>query len=123
PLDPDHRADLVRFDNLRVIIVKQPIRASLFQANQDGTFRYLPLPGFQGLDEFAFKVNDGYRDSNVATVRITVDNDPLHPHGPEGLNAAEVQVPVPVPGHGTPEEGVGLVDPEDSSQITDFQPV
>ena len=37
-------------------------------------------------------------------------------------NVAQVQVPVPVPGHGTPEEAVGLIDPDPSSQITAFQP-
>ena len=39
---------------------------------------YTPYPDYNGSDSFTFKVNDGYRDSNIATVDITVHpvNDP-----------------------------------------------
>jgi len=41
--------------------------------NSDGSFVYTPLPDFNGTDSFTFHVNDGYADSNVATVTVTVD--------------------------------------------------
>src|SRR5215813_4861258 len=39
---------------------------------------YTPNPNFAGSDRFTFKVNDGDKDSNIATVTITVRpaNDP-----------------------------------------------
>jgi len=41
-------------------------------------YLYTPTPGFFGTDSFAFRVNDGSQNSNVATVTITVNsvNDP-----------------------------------------------
>jgi len=60
------------FASLSLIVVKQPLRAAQFHVNPDGTFRYLPLSGFNGVDEFQFKVNDGYEDSNTLTVKIWV---------------------------------------------------
>jgi hypothetical protein len=119
--DPAHQALHFGFENLKVLIVNQPIRAFRFQVNADGTFRYLPLLGFRGVDEFSFKVNDGYRDSNVATLHIRVFHD-LHDLQPQGLNFAQIQVPVSVPSE-TRMEAVGLEDPAIGSQITDFQPV
>ncbi|HPH96167.1 MAG TPA: carboxypeptidase regulatory-like domain-containing protein [Anaerolineaceae bacterium] len=41
--------------------------------NADGSFTYTPAPFFSGADTFTYKVNDGFSDSNVATVTITVD--------------------------------------------------
>jgi PKD repeat protein len=38
----------------------------------DGSFDYVPDPGFCGVDSFTYKANDGTCDSNVATVTITV---------------------------------------------------
>jgi len=35
---------------------------------------YTPSPGFDGIETFAFRANDGILDSNVATVTITVGN-------------------------------------------------
>jgi hypothetical protein len=115
----DHQATRVGFGNLSLIILKQPIRADQFTVNPDGTFRYLPLPGFDGADEFTFKVNDGYLDSNIATVFITVFQDASSHGQSQGLNAAETHVPA----LGSLEGGVGLVDPDPASQITDFQAV
>ncbi len=40
--------------------------------NPDGSFLYTPTPGFVGTDSFTYKANDGYFDSNLATVTITV---------------------------------------------------
>ncbi|MFI5455634.1 MAG: Ig-like domain-containing protein [Isosphaerales bacterium] len=38
----------------------------------DGTFTYLPNPGFSGTDSFTYKGSDGLLSSNVATATITV---------------------------------------------------
>jgi len=38
----------------------------------DGSFDYTPNPGFFGVDDFTYSVNDGEEDSNVATVTINV---------------------------------------------------
>ncbi len=41
--------------------------------NSDGTFTYTPAANINGTDSFTFKANDGFLDSNVATVSITVN--------------------------------------------------
>jgi hypothetical protein len=38
----------------------------------DGAVFYTPDPDFNGTDSFTYKANDGFSDSNVATVNITV---------------------------------------------------
>ena len=38
-----------------------------------GKVTYTPNPGYSGSDSFQFKVNDGKLDSNIATVKITVN--------------------------------------------------
>jgi hypothetical protein len=40
------------------------------------TVTYTPSAGYYGSDSFTFKVNDGYVDSNLATVSITVNAPP-----------------------------------------------
>ncbi len=50
--------------------------------NLDGTLpnpTYTPVPGYTGPDSFAFRVNDGLTDSNLATVSIIVDPPPAPP--------------------------------------------
>ena len=39
----------------------------------DGSYIYTPDAGFAGTDSFTYKANDGTRDSNIATVSITVN--------------------------------------------------
>ena len=65
-------------DSLTASIVTEPAHYLAFQLNSDGSFAYFPETGYQGLDTFTYKVNDGQTDSNVATVTITV-GDPRHP--------------------------------------------
>lgn len=44
---------------------------------QAGTYSYTPTPDLNGTDTFTYKVNDGFIDSNIATVTVTItpDND------------------------------------------------
>ena len=41
--------------------------------NSNGSFTYSPNANFVGTDSFTYKANDGFSDSNVATVSITVN--------------------------------------------------
>jgi hypothetical protein len=43
--------------------------------NSDGSFIYIPTTGYSGSDSFTYKVNNGFLDSNVATVSITINVD------------------------------------------------
>lgn len=45
--------------------------ASIYDA-RSGAYVYVPNNGYTGADSFTFKANDGYTDSNVATVSVTV---------------------------------------------------
>jgi len=38
----------------------------------DGSFEYTPYPDFFGIDTFTYKANDGFDDSNVVLVTITI---------------------------------------------------
>jgi hypothetical protein len=48
---------------------------TLSDANK-GLYTYTPDAGYAAGDSFTFKANDGYADSNVATVTISVVNEP-----------------------------------------------
>jgi len=41
--------------------------------NSDGSFTYVPNVDFTGIDSFTYKANDGFSDSNIATVNIIVN--------------------------------------------------
>ena len=43
----------------------------LLTLNTNGSFTYMPGPNYHGLDSFTYKANDGFLDSNFATVTIT----------------------------------------------------
>lgn len=60
-------------DPLKFILVEAPSNGVL-SLNQDGTFVYTPNPGFNGIDSFRYKVNDGSLDSNIATVKISIES-------------------------------------------------
>ncbi|MBL8574378.1 MAG: tandem-95 repeat protein, partial [Hyphomicrobiaceae bacterium] len=44
--------------------------------NPDGTFTYLPTPGYSGSDTFTYRVTDSFGASSTATVTLTVVNRP-----------------------------------------------
>ncbi len=41
--------------------------------NPDGSFTYIPFPGFYGLDSFTYRASDGGLSSDAATVTLTVN--------------------------------------------------
>jgi hypothetical protein len=57
-------------DTLRYTIVTQPTHGVVTLVNN--TARYAPVRNYYGADSFTFKVNDGFLDSNIATVAVTV---------------------------------------------------
>ena len=58
-------------DVLSAIRVTDPANGTL-TLNEDGSFTYTPNLNYFGSDSFTYKVSDGYMDSNIATVTITV---------------------------------------------------
>jgi len=66
--DPDN-------DPLTYSIVTQPLHGIL-SAGTGGSYTYAAASNYVGPDSFTFKTNDGYIDSNTATVSITVQNGP-----------------------------------------------
>jgi CSLREA domain-containing protein len=56
---------------ITAILVDGPAHGAL-TLNADGSFTYLPAPGYDGPDSFTYKANDGIEDGNTATVTITV---------------------------------------------------
>ncbi len=58
-------------DALSAVHVDGPAHGTL-TLNLDGSFTYTPNAGFNGLDAFRYRANDGQADSNLATVTIRV---------------------------------------------------
>jgi VCBS repeat-containing protein len=64
---------------LRATLVRRAVHG-LVLLNHDGSFVYVPRPGFTGADTFTYRARDGIRSSNTATVAITVERQ----HGGPG---------------------------------------
>ncbi|MCP4542916.1 MAG: hypothetical protein GY832_37835, partial [Chloroflexi bacterium] len=64
-------------DTLAAVLDAGPSNGTL-ALNADGSFTYTPTLNFDGTDSFSYHASDGFNDSNVATVAITVTavNDP-----------------------------------------------
>jgi hypothetical protein len=62
-------------DPLTFSVVNGPLHGTLLGTAPNLTYR--PNNGYTGPDSFTFKVNDGLRDSTVATVSITVGDKPV----------------------------------------------
>ena len=58
-------------DPLTAVVNASPTNGTV-ALNSDGSFTYLPNPGYTGTDSFTYHANDGIADSNIATVTITV---------------------------------------------------
>ena len=64
--------------------------------NNDGTFDYTPDPGFNGVDSFTYRANDGLVDSNVATVTITVNSVEDLPVGVDDAYGGPEDTPIDI---------------------------
>ncbi|MDV6029055.1 MAG: DUF4347 domain-containing protein [Phycisphaera sp. RhM] len=62
--------------NVNTALVTGPSNGTL-SIESDGSFSYTPDANFNGVDSFTYQTNDGSLDSNVATVTITVNDDPV----------------------------------------------
>ena len=76
PVDFTLTASDVDGDTLTYIIVTSPTNGSITLNGPD--LNYTPNPDYNGSDSFTFVANDGFEDSNIATVSITINsvNDP-----------------------------------------------
>ncbi len=61
---------------LSAIPVSSPSNGTL-ALNANGAFSYTPQAGFTGTDSFTYRATDGQDTSNLATVSITVGNQPV----------------------------------------------
>ena len=59
-------------DVLEIILMQDTVNGML-TINQDGSFEYIPQENFNGSDSFSYVVNDGFRNSEVATVSLTIN--------------------------------------------------
>ena len=55
-------------------VVSNPSHAASFTLNSNGSFSYTPVTNYSGPDSFTYRANDGEKNSNVATVTITVNS-------------------------------------------------
>ena len=73
--DTSHSGQLSATDSngdiLTYSLVSSPTKGTT-SVGQDGTYTYSPQAGAFGSDSFAFKVSDGFTDSNSAIVTITI---------------------------------------------------
>jgi len=78
-------------DVLTAILVADVSNGTLSLAS-DGSFQYDPTTSFDGQDGFTYKANDGFLDSNTASVTLTVGDPPTvsYPNSPSevGITAA-----------------------------------
>ncbi len=81
------QATPINGSQLTTTIVTPPADGTLVYNSTTGVYTYTPNQNFTGTDSFAWKVNDGILDSNIATVSISVA-DPA----PVAFNAALVAV-------------------------------
>lgn len=58
-------------DAIHAVLVSNPTHGTV-SLNMNGSFTYIPNPGFACTDSFTYKANDGLADSNVAAVTINV---------------------------------------------------
>ena len=57
-----------------ITITSDPLHGALSEAQGFGQYIYTPNLGFDGIDSFTWKINDGLADSPDAVVTVTVEN-------------------------------------------------
>jgi hypothetical protein len=74
--DKDQNNDYIFTDTLAAALVTGPSHGTL-ALNPDGSLTYTPVTDYTGPDSFTYKANDGFNDSNEATVTIAVQATPV----------------------------------------------
>jgi CSLREA domain-containing protein len=82
-------------DALTAIFVSGPSNGTL-ALNADGSFTYTPTANFNGTDSFIYKANDGFDNSNEATVMITVNPVNDAPTADDQSVTTDEDLPVPI---------------------------
>ena len=72
--DPDP-IDQNDFITINTVPLVKPLYAQAFRINRDGTFEYLAVPGFNGIDFFVYEISDKHGQTSTARVTITVVSD------------------------------------------------
>ena len=60
-------------DPVSFAIATQPVNGTVVLDAETGSFTYNALANFEGMDSFAYQVNDGFADSPPATVTLSVN--------------------------------------------------
>ena len=58
---------------LSAVLVSGPAHSASFTLNADGTFTYSPVANYSGTDGFTYRATDEFGHSDLATVRVTVN--------------------------------------------------
>ena len=59
-------------DSLSISLIDPPDHAAAFTLNPNGSFNYVPVANFFGMDTFIYRIDDGNGGFDTATVTITV---------------------------------------------------
>lgn len=70
---------------LTYAIVQQPAHGAVSLVASTGEVTYFPTHGYSGSDSFSFQANDGYKNSNTASVAVTVQSSGGGAFGPWSL--------------------------------------
>jgi gliding motility-associated-like protein len=70
--DPIEQNDYITINTVPLV---KPLYAQAFRINRDGTFEYLAIPGFNGIDFFVYEISDKHGQTSTARVTITVVSD------------------------------------------------
>ncbi len=83
---------------LVAVLVSNPANGSL-TLNADGSFVYTPNANFNGSDSFTYAANDGWSNSNAATVQLTVNAVNDAPVAQNDSYTVNQEMPLIVPAH------------------------
>jgi PKD repeat protein len=96
----------IDLDPLTAVLDAGPTNGAV-NLNLDGSFTYTPTANFNGTDSFTYHANDGFNNSNIADVTITVTpvNDPLMAVDDTITTNEDTPVTIPVMANDTDVDG------------------